>query len=1512
MRLHMHAGISSVLIVTINLLYVAATSSSSSASPPIHVWLKTVDEWSAPPFALEVIEFAAEEVQDSVFPLLSLMAKNDLLDASKKPKQIYDALFSSQTASAPIIQRFLSSHASLGLAKLSLAIHSSAPRIQAHYRFYLQTIVPSLSKHKDFDPSCPVWVYWNGRQICDVGAIDTLFESSLNSSNSDYTVLPFDHTYQKHNSPSLVAIIYADVLSSEFKPMLSAFMNAAENHPLQLVLRYKPSTFAKQPLFLSGYGVELAIKNTEYKVEDDRTLNSDTIETFDGDLVSTSTSEDAFLFEAIPIIKSLTKEDIYDIGIRTASYIAQSATPLDTLVLVTQNFPKYAHILASYHIDDEVRETTKKVMQISTAPNQLYLNGHTVDLSRIDTFELFRMIRKESKIMGKLRQLGWTTAQAIELLSAPLLESLDRSWGECFDTRFESIIWLSDVEKDSRFSFLPASIRDIMRPTYPGQLKYVRKNLLTTVLMLDLTKSSHITVATTVFGFIEATTPLKFGIVPLVNDEHGEHPCNMIAMIFYRFKESGRKKHIKSMIEMLAKFAETEEGVTASVVKSIFSKITNKEYSEIFGEPSEKTKVLLKDLFAYSERLGVTRSDGAIFSNGKYIETNGLWQKTLVETYFSMVEYLTKAVYSGQVDDNTNLWEHFMTLDNVFRKRNALVFPSSKQAISLVNWLEYSASKVFDTLPWMYRSADAEFAEISLIVVGDFSTPPGLDFALAALNSVAANDHPVRVAFLHNGSTDSKDTEVFIDEAAFHILQSSTSKEGSTPIEALKAAATNSDKFERISESSEFNTLRHEGLAAVVAATKLLPGEYAVIANTRVISHIPVSRLFDQHDFESLLSFESQNRASQMTKLIASLRDKDLSPAELSNLHFKSQSLVIAANTATKTPQHEATSIKRVSSSKFAAIRNAPGTFSTSGFDEATIHFTAIIDPISNVGQKLASVLAGFSKVDGVAIEVFLNPQYHADLEKLPLFRFYRYVLRSEPEFDTQGNLAPVGASFDRIPAAPLLTLGMDVVGAWLVRPTKSIHDLDNIKLSSLPHFPRAVGIEADFVLQSILVEGHATDIHSGGSPRGLQFVLGSETDPNMVDTITMANLGYLQLKANPGVWHLRIREGRSRTIYNMDSLSYMSSNGTFVESSKLGDDGALVVVDTFEGVTVFPNVNVRPGMAGKDVLADSDQAKPGFWNTVKQGVKEVFGGGISTLETINVFSVASGHLYERFLSIMMLSVKRQTKNPVKFWLIENFLSPSFMEFLPYLAKMHKFDYELVTYKWPKWLREQTEKQRIIWGYKILFLDVLFPLKIDKVIFVDADQVVRADLKELVDLDLHGAVYGYTPFCSDRTEMDGFRFWNQGFWQGHLRGRPYHISALYVIDLVRFRGVAAGDRLRQQYHTLSADPDSLANLDQDLPNSMIHHIPMYSLPQEWLWCETWCSDESLKKAKTIDLCNNPMTKEPKLERARRILPEWEGLDQQVHATRAEFDAARQAAAKLTVVKANDGSDRDEL
>lgn len=46
--------------------------------------------------------------------------------------------------------------------------------------------------------------------------------------------------------------------------------------------------------------------------------------------------------------------------------------------------------------------------------------------------------------------------------------------------------------------------------------------------------------------------------------------------------------------------------------------------------------------------------------------------------------------------------------------------------------------------------------------------------------------------------------------------------------------------------------------------------------------------------------------------------------------------------------------------------------------------------------------------------------------------------------------------------------------------------------------------------------------------------------------------------------------------------------------------------------------------------------------------------------EYLNIFSLASGHLYERLMRIMMRSMVKVTKAPVKFWLLKNYLSPEF------------------------------------------------------------------------------------------------------------------------------------------------------------------------------------------------------------------------------------------------------------
>lgn len=574
--------------------------------------------------------------------------------------------------------------------------------------------------------------------------------------------------------------------------------------------------------------------------------------------------------------------------------------------------------------------------------------------------------------------------------------------------------------------------------------------------------------------------------------------------------------------------------------------------------------------------------------------------------------------------------------------------------------------------------------------------------------------------------------------------------------------------------------------------------------------------------------------------------------------------------------------------------------------NEPYLKMQVILDPLTRGAQKILPILLTFRKIFNIKLRIMFNcVDKHTEL---PLKNFFRFVIENEPAFKNGPDNPPVLKTiFRNLPTSSLLTLNMATPENWLVESVRTPYDLDNIHLAELPNN----NVWADFELEHLLLEGHCFDITNGSPPRGLQFVLGTQKQPALFDTIVIANLGYFQLKASPGAWNLRLRHGRSADIYvifHVDGADFIKH-----QDAKLKSDAVIpALLNDFRSRFMKMRVHKKKDQRHRDLLQDDDEEENqlgDIWGSIRSSVwsggaeKEKGAGNEKANEVqlarttesnrINIFSLASGHLYERLLRIMMLSVLKNTNTPVKFWFLKNYLSPSFKDFLPYYAEKYNFDYELVQYKWPRWLHQQTEKQRIIWGYKILFLDVLFPLDVKKIIFVDADQVVRADLTELRDLDLDGAPYGYTPFCDSRTDMDGFRFWKTGYWNSHLHGRKYHISALYVVDLVKFRKIAAGDRLRGQYQGLSQDPNSLSNLDQDLPNNMIHQVAIKSLPQEWLWCETWCSDKEKEKAKTIDLCNNPKTKEPKLTSARRIVKEWQDYDDEIKAIYDEFIKSQQ-------------------
>ncbi|EIN08165.1 glycosyltransferase family 24 protein [Punctularia strigosozonata HHB-11173 SS5] len=1509
------------------------------ASPSVRVALRT--SWPATPLLAEILESIDSESPDSFFGVLDAITdpEHRIIFQDMTPEATYQATL--QTA---LDAGYLSESGLASAVRLNLALHASGPKIQAYYQHYehgpsqLGSVCDGQS-----------WVDWYGVPVCDLETLvrlvghETVEPAQSNNTSlvppSRPKTLAFDHIYPSVSPaaerPPHTAILYGSPASDNFRELHSYLLSLASgrDHRIEYVFRHMPvharSGRTLHKTYLSGYGVTLDLKKMDYLAIDDRRTRGQESGSVDDDsgikeAEGTLLTKDPILqlLEAYPLNSTadnnspLTEDELLQIGFQTAQLIADSEEPLATLKQISQNFPRYAtSISRRVNVNESVAmEIQANMARAQPGMSMIWINGKTVPETDINPFSLLRLLRKERGFVHSLTSLGLTAEQSIDLMTHSAVGSLQGE-KDVLDGIFDAsdrleggntIVWWNDLEKDSRYASWPSSLNTLLRPLYPGQFHNVKLNLYNVVLVLDLSKtSSHGFIGNAVWNIINRNFPLRFGVVPMVETEDGE---KMAKIFYYLIQTVGRAKTIE-FIRMNAQTRMPSDMVTPTVnwniVRQEFQALINGvelaegqepllTFEEVVNSPS------LDKVRAYTQRLQADASSsptGHAFVNGKHFDIDDEFLRNMQNEISQQMLHLQQRIYTTELSDENagDMSTYFYDLPTTAQTRNRYIHQTGFEAIRVFNLHELFRDVELGAAYVYPNSAAESQTPLTEVIIADFDSEEGLTLAREALISM---DGTARIGFLHNPSAASGLSEDTVHASAFRklLLKHHTSIPKSDLLRSLGFDVEDAQQVptppqnvlgelagdERSDSEDDQHTTSAEASKTILSRLGLSAGAQAVLINGRLIGPFKAGE-FHAADFRTLASYELRKRVGPVLAALA-----DVTPSFLQKDRVSSADILNIASSILSTiamPEPTESGLYNVPAQprrrNYNLLDNTYTSFESGDISTALYQIAILVDPLSEAAQKWSSIAEWLSSIPDVFIKIIIHPP---GFREVPLKRFYRFQVLPSLVFDVNGDEVPAMVTFDDLPTQPIYTLGMDVPKAWLARPREAFHDLDNIQLNGLSS---EEVVEATYELDYLVIEGHARDTLTNSPPRGLQLQLKTDNSSSVGDTQIMANLGYLQFRATPGIYHLEIRPGRGKELFEMESVGNEGWDSPTVQ--QIGDE---ITLTDFEGLTVYPRLARIPGKGHYDVLADltfEDDEPDGLLDSIASRIKSWFRPepapstdlvAVSQQAEINVFTVASGLLYERFLSIMVLSVLRNTNSTVKFWFIENFLSPSFLEFIPHFAAAYNFQYELVTYKWPSWLRAQKEKQRIIWAYKILFLDVLFPMDLKKVIFVDADQIVRADLKELVDLDLHGAPYGYTPMGDDNTDMEGFRFWKTGYWKDFLKGLPYHISALYVVDLDKFRKMAAGDILRGHYQQLSADPNSLANLDQDLPNNLQREVPIFSLHEDWLWCETWCSKDRLHRAKTIDLCQNPLTKEPKLERARKI-PEWEEYDAEV-------------------------------
>lgn len=158
----------------------------------------------------------------------------------------------------------------------------------------------------------------------------------------------------------------------------------------------------------------------------------------------------------------LTTEELGELGAQAAQIIASSSDPLNALINLSQNFPKYATSLArrvvvNSSISEELHSNSLKAQR---GVNMFWVNGLQVEAKDVNPFGLLRLLKKEKEVVSSLVRQGLKKDQAFELLTHSEIAKKQRAAGS-LDALFDAsdrpeggdlIVWWNDMEKDSRYA----------------------------------------------------------------------------------------------------------------------------------------------------------------------------------------------------------------------------------------------------------------------------------------------------------------------------------------------------------------------------------------------------------------------------------------------------------------------------------------------------------------------------------------------------------------------------------------------------------------------------------------------------------------------------------------------------------------------------------------------------------------------------------------------------------------------------------------------------------------------------------------------------------------------------------------------------------------------------------------------------------------------------------------------------------------------------------------------------
>lgn len=179
-----------------------------------------------------------------------------------------------------------------------------------------------------------------------------------------------------------------------------------------------------------------------------------------------SETEVKFEDEEFADLKPLSASEVFSLAVKASSFIMQSEEPFDTLVKLSQDFPKYSSAVASHNATEAFvgEHEYNRGLMVPAGYNVWWMNGVQLIERQIEALSLLDIMRKERKLIKGVRDLGLTGSEAIQLLSHNEIATVKaENEPQRFDWRDDIeggkvIIWMNDIERDKRYEGWPTAL----------------------------------------------------------------------------------------------------------------------------------------------------------------------------------------------------------------------------------------------------------------------------------------------------------------------------------------------------------------------------------------------------------------------------------------------------------------------------------------------------------------------------------------------------------------------------------------------------------------------------------------------------------------------------------------------------------------------------------------------------------------------------------------------------------------------------------------------------------------------------------------------------------------------------------------------------------------------------------------------------------------------------------------------------------------------------------------------